>query len=650
MSHYARVNHVTRIPQDHAIVEIESEPVPTSADRGTCTHLLLYGTLLSWRLDGSRINREQRQSFRTPDEFWSLLGALTRPKSRLCVWSYSAGYHLTTLGFWGRLDSRQFSLRENGALPSHEGTKSSRRRRGGGMFVVGDPPVVIDCIDTNGRSYRFLDVLNWTARDSAELAQLVGLDLPARPGETALVGDWMPFVDASALVYSECVKRIVTLVREADLGNFQPTQAGQSHSFYCHSHMKVKHVAGDDPATRPMEREAYIGARCVVYFRGQALLPMDDLAADDRRLDPHLPWSLCGPIYHLDVNQCYPFVMQAHRFPFVCRESLNAPRLIDLLDRIGEDVVVARVKIDSPDEPWPKRVEGRVEWRIGKFDTTLVGVELVRALTTGLVLKCYEAQVYSSAYLFRSYVKACTLGRAKAVAAGDGFTASLWKGLAASLHGRFGQKGRRWEADPAEHATMDWGQYVEEGEEKDTMILYRGVAGYRQRYIEDDSAPHSVPVLAAAITAAAREHVRSARIAAGYRGCVYEDADSLHVTQDGLDRLSAAGWLDDERPGALKLKPERGRACYWGKKNYLLGDRRVCSGRMATAVQVAKGVWKQTHFRRIESLIGSYPPAGAQSVEVDLEEPAVREDCAYGKDGWLTWLIGGDTIDPCTAK
>jgi hypothetical protein len=167
------------------------------------------------------------------------------------------------------------------------------------------------------------------------------------------------------------------------------------------------------------------------------------------------------------------------------------------------------------------------------------------------------------------------------------------------------------------------------------MRLYRCVAGAVFRQEEEEEKDDNFPLIAAYATAYHRERMRELKAAAGYRNTLYEDADSIHVTQAGKEALDKLGLIRDGELGFLRVEASADRVIYNGPKDYVFGGKIVLCGLNRKAHCDPRGLWHQTKFLGLQSLLSSSAPDGPVSIDEECERPFHPIRGRVAKDGWV---------------
>lgn len=628
-------NKRTELPRHLVAVDTETVPVPHPHAEGTCTHRLMLGRAVYWRWDQGTVSRERWVSFRSARKFWEWAYDLARPKQTLWVWAHNAGFDLTTLRIWEEIECGQLRLRECASTSACGSGSGATSHVWSGAVCTEDPPFFIHARTAQGASVKFCDSLNWCLAKLEDIGRWVGLEKAPCPGELSTDLDWYEYCTRDVQILQRLVCRILEECRKNHLGNFRFTAPGQSMQLFRHLPRGCELTIDTRPGPKRLQREAYYGPKCEPRYAG-AVIPAGAAGLEALAGVPRgYPTLAKGPVHCLDLNSAYPFVMRHNQFPIrllSVHRDISPKLLRARMECLG---AVARVKVDSGSLALPRRVKGRVVWMRGRFITTLCGPELIRALDFGSVMAIDEAQLFTLDRPFAAFVDHVLAWRQRARGEGDAFGAKLAKLIGNSLHGKFSQRAHRWEMRALVAAPGPWGVFHKRDPHTGRALTYRSVGWNVQEKMDGEEHPASFPALSAYTTCYHREHMQKAIFAAGERDVLYEDADTIHVTQAGLRALERLGWIDPEEPGKFRVEKSTDRVVYHGAKHYEWGGERVCAGLKAKGFVTAEGLWQQEHFLSTNAQLSVGMPIGPVSYEVQKELPGRDIPGRVAPDGWV---------------
>lgn len=632
-------NRRTEVPTRHIAFDTETRPVPIADRPGACVHKLFIGHAVYWHWQRGRPTRADALTFRDARTFWDWAYGKAEPKAALWLWAHNLGFDLSAVRAWEEIEDGSLALYATGRETAAIDGAPAGGKKWQGALCAEDPPCYFRARTRAGALVVGCDTLNWCNAPLAEIGALLGIDKLPAPGELGTDDDWLAYCARDVDIVRAAVCKLLTMAKECDWGNWRYTAASQALQLYRHRCIDAPIVIDTSPDHKELERLCYHGARREVYFAGAVLEGSAGGLERFHGVPAGVPCLFRGPVYQLDMASAYPAVMADHLYPLSYKRTEYDVRPARLREYMRGLAACAEVVVDSGSEAWPCRRPDRTYWARGKFVTHLCGPELIRALDLQCVREVRRVNLYTMGDPFGRFVYAITGLRGRYEALGDQFATRVCKLLANSLHGKFAQRAHRWEMRPDVPSPQPWGTWHRRNRDTGQVETYRSIGWHVQQQTPRGEAEGSFPALSAYVLAYHRERMRQARIVAGDRDTLYEDADSLHVTHSGLLALQKRGWVDDKCIGRFRVVRAAKVALYRGVKHYQLDGELVCAGLSRKAVSDGKGLWQQTDFTGLEALLSHGCPPGPITVDVVKHAP---EPCVPGRinpDGWVDPLL-----------
>lgn len=576
--HYLRQNPGTEIPRNLIFVDVIPSRVPVPTRKHTDAETLFAGYAQSVRIENDRVQRLQGICFTDAEFFWGWLATRWRKGSSTWIVGYGIVRVFTLVRGWEAIDGGVYSLQRKGRdSQSHEGAPGEVTEAEGVVLIDGDPPVVILLHHPKGVIH-LVDLRNYCRmplKDFGDAVKIRTPDLPSSP--------------VDLLTAERVLRDRVDTMREwwtqttchwlrNDLGKWRHTAAGCSMSAYRHCSLVPKLLVHNDQPTLALEREALVGGEFRCWQLGQFCLP-DELGSRRQAIGGRdSPFWFAGPITELDVTSLYPWVMRERHYPRRLAGAIWHASEADYLEWRRSLACIARVTVNSPEEPYPVWHERERWYCTGRFNVTLCGDELERAWISGHIVQWHAIAGYHWGRLFKDFVDKFFPLKQKTRYP---VQRELYKMILNSLWGKFGQQISSWRAVNYPYmppmGKEQWGSWAEI-DTKDCIHDFRAISGLIQIKEDPRETLDSCPAIAAYVTMYAREHMRRLRQMAGEQNIVYQGSDSLHVHQAGYDALLRSGHIADGELGKLRFIRRAETGCYWGTDDYLLGRKRVRAG------------------------------------------------------------------------
>lgn len=548
------------------------------------------------------------QSAHTAD-FWQWVDSCSLGQTKLFMFMHNAGFDIPVLKAFENLMALGWYLTQ---------------------FIIDDPPTMLkfencplQCGMSSGASWRqeskcgaqhrvivILDTLNYFRMSLKALGESIGsykLEMPVKPGTfddsvekwlsdstefqgmpdwTVSLETWEEYNKQDVQILIDAMRQYMDFIKLHDLGPFQMTQASQSFTAYRHRFMQKESVLiDDDEKALATARKAYSGGRVEAYAK------------------VHIEGETT---YKLDINSMYPFVMQAKTFPSVLRSHWKNVSIEEYETKIRPNYkACAYVKVDTDEPVYPKRMDGKLVFPVGRFFTYLSTPEIDYALDHGHLKEFIHVAFYQHAPLFKSFVDYFYTLRLAAKKRGDEKESFFLKILMNSLYGKFGQNGKKWENVEEDSIQVDESQpfdiWATIHHDSQQIDHYRRIGKLVQRLAALEESRESHPAIAAHITAEARIYLWQIIKQAGKENVYYCDTDSVFVNRDGRDALNDL--IDPARLGALKVEGESKLLIINGPKDYRFGNTVVLKGVKYRHKPVETNVYRFETFRGLRGAL-----------------------------------------------
>ncbi len=384
--------------------------------------------------------------------------------------------------------------------------------------------------------------------------------------------------------------KLFAYIRINDLGNFALTTASQSLNAFRHKYMKEPIYIHHFKEPVKLERESYHGGRTECWYIGK--------------------WD-SEPIYYVDVNSMYPFVMRDNNFPTRYLETTKGNFSYQRHANNPNIACIARVKLDIKDPYIPLVRDGRLIFPTGTFTTVLAYPEFMEAYKRGAVKEIIECAWYLTAPIFKDYVNDLYALRMKYKKEGDTAFELITKNLLNSLYGKFGQRNTTWRKvgdTKTDYLGVVYDNNLDTGLSRKLRII--------DHVIEEEEGTvegaNAFPAIASFVTSYARLVLWRYIEAANIENVLYMDTDSLFITRRGYERLR--GDIDDHALGKLKLVGTEDSMIIRAPKDYIFGESEKIKGIRHDARRTGEGSFEQDRF---EGMLGAIRRGAKTGVRID---------------------------------
>lgn len=605
-------HYLTRIkrssaPQLFVALDIHADVKQTQGKPDTETHRFSCGHAVAYSVRGGQSTLLREISFRQRTEFWSWLNSLARSSKTIHVVGHRIGNDMSMLGLWDMMDRREVSLSAENARhgPStiDAGQPDSTWR---GTLILEDPPTYICCMHL-GRKLKILDIRNYLPVPVYDIASLVGTTIgPERTEDQGHdYSAWRTSTVSHAI--GAAFAALIELWNLIDGGEWRPTITGLAWQQYRkHFLPSVTVLVHGHNVALEMERQCYYGGGIHVFGR------VDVLRHDQCDWLTGVYWSpdrpaVRGPVYHVDCNSLYPYVMENLHVPVKLDRIELEPMVSDLEKITDQYQCLGRVQIVEPCGRYPMRTTDRTIYPNSTIWTVLAGPELIEAHKRGQIervgcLVWYHCQpIFSGLIYWFRHLKNSLQSQ------GNLLELKFLKLLVNSLCGKFGQRRIRWEDDDDATCFQPWGSWVELSGSDTPYQVRRAIGSSVQTKEKVGESADSCPAIAAWITSAARVYMQLMLDVAGRDDVLYMATDSLHCLKPAYQALGEFGALHPTELGKFKLVGEHDTASYIGPNHYRLDGEMTSSMVSLDSECEADGRYRMLRYPSMKDLTTGKP-------------------------------------------
>lgn len=613
--HYIGANASTEIPSNLLFVDCESYINQIDSDH-TELYLRLW-TAQSVRLEGTLVTSNKFYNDKTAEQFWRLVDTRVQPKKPLWILAHNARFDMRQLQLWNQFDAGRFKYVSRLDEKRHS------------IMAIDSRPWFIRCQHKTGATVWIVDTMNYWSCSLQELGNMICLPKLECDLVDASDDEILRYCERDVSIIKKAFVDLVCDWKSRDLGNFRTSAAGLSLQNFRHWHCdaREKQVNGKerynilcdpDSTDIPFERDGYLGGRIEAFYYG----------------------IYRGKVYHLDVRSMYPSCMACGFYPIERLYSLDRPDISEVEKLIPVYGIMAECLIDSPVQTYPLRYKKRQHHARGKFWTILCGKELERAILSGDCQRLNYVVVYRTAPIFAQWVDYWHTLRNESDKIGNQSMSNLCKLILNSLHGKFGQRGIKWQDSKLPRPfiktgeLMRWGTFLSHDYDTHQTFECRVLDGSVMVQQEGKPPDHSFPAISAMICSDVRERLRDLILTCPPKSVLYTAVDSLIVTKEGLEALLLAGECAEKTIGKLRILGQHKECEIRSQGCYRLDDEWTASGLWGKAQMDFRGAWKAQQWDYNDTF--NFDDNGVVYVNrIVVNEPRSNPKGEMLLDGWV---------------
>lgn len=356
-AHWVRPNHQERMPPRMVAFDTESS---STYDQDTETQVWKVGCAVRWRTDLATSDRAEASVFDSPELFWTWVSDYTRKGTRTVVWAHNLGYDVRISRMFDILPDLGFRLEW---CNLDRNISSATWRSDHGTIVLAD-------------------TWTWIPLPLEVIAPQVGRVKYDMPNKNAADTEWARYCMRDAEIVYRVVGELVSFIKSAGLGNWQPTGAGMAYATWRHRFMEDKILVHDDMDAIAAERFAMHTGRAEAWRHGTQVGEK---------------WT------EVDLRTAYLVIASECELPrklHMHHGALSVPQFRRLRERFA---VLSRVTVTQDIPILPMRTPERILWPVGTFETWVWDNETDLALRHGAKIRIHEAYTYVRSPVLRSW-------------------------------------------------------------------------------------------------------------------------------------------------------------------------------------------------------------------------------------------------------
>ena len=524
----------------HRCIYFDTETLPEGHRKYTYLHFRLGTAIYRRYSDTLTIEKEERLTFTAIKEFHAFLLQHVTKRDILYVFAHNIDFDATTTQLYDALTDAGFHI---------------------GFFVAEPSAFIFEFISKQGR-IKLVDTMNYYKTSLKQIGKIVDLPKMDMPDFSDTNKKWIPYCMRDTEICAAAVERIMHFIKDNALGTFTLTIPSQAMRAYRHRFMQTKIKIAKNSQVVKQEIAAYHGGRCEAFHIGKI---------EEK------------PIYVLDVNSMYPYVMKEYEYPIEFLGFCNARDPEELLSLSHKYAVIADLHFHTTKPALPY-VHDKLLFPVGSWRGTYTTPEVQWLCNNAAIDRIYSILLYRKAAIFDKYVEFFITVKNQAKKEKNLVEYQIAKLFLNSLYGKFGQRIGKYEKI-AEDPIIKWGKeevFVPATFEQKTRYILNHVV-YEQQ--ERKVSRNSNIAIAAHITAYARMWLWQLIEKAVRENVYYCDTDSLFVNKKGLVNVSKL--LSNNKLGMLKVEDICNSLEIIGAKMYIKNGHRKFKGVPYKAIPIS---------------------------------------------------------------
>lgn len=462
-------------------------------------------------------------------------------------------------------------------------------------IVDGCPPIILN-YQLGAQKVRFIDTMNYFKSSVREMGKVIGAEKGEVKFDNRYSEKLLKYCRRDVIIIRESMLGLIRYLKDNDLCKLTHTISSLALSTFVRKFSKTKIYIDGNEERSQIGRESYYGGRTEAFWIG----------------------NFKGPLYSIDINSQYPFIMQTGLFPYKTIANYKRVNIDDLIDVLGRYSVTAVVDLETEIPAYPKTINKRTCFPTGSFTANLSTSEIHYAINNDHITKVHSIMIYEQDRLFYDYVNYFYEAKARYKKTGNKVWYWLAKYMLNTLYGKFGQSHKEWELT---EITPKGFPHTEVELDYDTgnRIHIMEINNQVFMSIKNSEARDSFPAIAAHVTAGARMMVQLTIDFVGRENVYYCDTDSLLLNQAGYDKIKKN--IDTYRLGAWGFEDKYDDVTIYGPKDYIFGDKEKHKGVRHQAPEIRPGVYSQLQFATLKGVI----------LSKDMSSPIIRNTTKHLK-------------------
>ena len=386
------------------------------------------------------------------------------------------------------------------------------------------------------------------------------------------------YVYSDTKIIETSISNLISWLSNNDLGSFGFTISSISLSIYRHKFMSKKISINKKRRSIDDENKSYHGGKTENYFVGKV---------KNKNL------------VYVDFNSMYPYIMKKFKLPTNYKCSIKNPTKSELKYYMKKYCCIADVDLDTIHNAYAKKINNKVIFPIGRFNSVLSHAELEFALKYDDIKKIKVLHLFISSFIFYDFIDFFYTQRMKAKQENNEIMKYFYKIIMNSLYGKFAQKISKYEKINGD-IDIEYGSYFKREPKTNLMRKHYVINHEHFRIVEGETSKFNFTAISSIITGYGRIMIYELCLLIGKENVYYMDTDSIILDQSKLKKIKHL--INDNEIGKLKIESKISNAEFRTLKDYTIDGKEVIKGISKSAKKINSKRYKVTNFKRISQI------------------------------------------------
>lgn len=505
-------NHADHTPAAVMVLDTETRRTPTPAGEDQ--------TLRLWC--ARWVRRRAQSGYQPADEsHWgtdaaqlaALIDAKTRGNQHLWCYAHNLGYDLQSSALLGHLAAIGWTISAVSSVSRYLWLTMARHTDRCPKNLAKAPSPVKAAAKCRCVTVHFADTVHMWPMKLEAMGDLLGTPKLPMPADDADESEWVRYCMRDVDVAMCALLETMAFWDERKLGRWAITSAACGSNALRHQFGQQRPVLFDDPEGSEWDRSAIYGGRRQCWKHGD--------------LPP-------GRYAELDFQAAYATVGANWPLPF--KRGAWFDGLANDDKRVDHPMIscIAECEVETDVPRFPVRVDGAVDYPVGRFTTTLAGPDIAWARETGCLRRIGRGQWHLLGTGYQPFFKRVLDWGRPGQNELPPIVAAAWKHFGRTVIGKFAQRGYKTRnTGMLSTETLLYEREASRDDGINSALIHYG--GYIWEVTEDGDGNNAYPAVTAFVESRTRVALGKAAEAIGQAAMVLCDTDGLWVNAGALE-------------------------------------------------------------------------------------------------------------------